>query len=70
MAGNMPSWQNLRAARQTSCVAPRPRKIVKHSNKNAHSIYMYGGDSDAAISKATAVVTYVQSQSQEVGSGD
>ena len=37
-------------------------------NKNTHS--MYGGDSDAAIAKAAAVVTHVQSQSQEVGSGD
>ena len=31
---------------------------------------MYGGDCDAAIAKASAVVTLVQSQSQEVGSGD
>ena len=28
---------------------------------------MYGGDCDAAIAKASAVVTHVQSQSQEVG---
>ena len=42
-------------------------KIVKHSiDKNTHS--MYGGDCDAAI--AAAAVTHVQSQSQEVGSGD
>ena len=31
---------------------------------------MYGGDCDAAIAKAATVVTHVQSQSQEVGSGD
>ena len=31
---------------------------------------MYGGDCDAAIAKAAAVVTHVQSQSQEFGSGD
>ena len=31
---------------------------------------MYGGDCDAAIAKAVAAVTHVQSQSQEVGSGD
>ena len=37
-------------------------------NKNAHS--MYGGDCDAAIAKAAAAVTHVQSQGQEVGSGD
>ena len=37
-------------------------------NKNTHS--MYGGDCDAAIAKAAAAVTYEQSQSQEVGSGD
>ena len=37
-------------------------------NKNTHS--MYGGDCDAAIAKAAAAVTHVQSQSQEVGSGD
>ena len=35
---------------------------MKH--KNAH------GDCDAAIAKAAAVVTHVQSLSQEVGSGD
>ena len=40
-------------------------KIVKHSiNKNTHS--MYGGDCGAAIAKAAAAVTHVQSQSQEV----
>ena len=33
-----------------------------------HSIY--GGECDAAIAKAAAAVTHVQSQSQEVGSGD
>ena len=31
---------------------------------------MYGGDCDAAIAKAAAIVDHVQSQSQEVGSGD
>ena len=31
---------------------------------------MYGGDCNAAISKAAAAVTHVRSQSQEVGSGD
>ena len=31
---------------------------------------MYGGGCDAAIAKASAAVTHVQSQSQEVGSGD
>ena len=31
---------------------------------------MYGGECDAAIAKAAAAVTHVQSQSQEVGSGD
>ena len=31
---------------------------------------MYGGDCDAAIAKADAVVTHVQSQSQEFGTGD
>ena len=38
------------------------RKHLKH--KNAH------GECDAAIAKAAAVVTHVQSLSQEVGSGD
>ena len=81
MAGNVPSWQklgprfsngslheNLRAARQISCAAFLPRKIVKHSQKRTQ--HMYGGDCDAAIAKAAAAVTHVQSQSQEVGSGD
>ena len=31
---------------------------------------MDGGDCDAAIAKAAAAMTHVQSQSQEVGSGD
>ena len=31
---------------------------------------MYGGDCDAAKAKASAAVTHVQSQSQEVGSGE
>ena len=31
---------------------------------------MYGGACDAAIAKAAAAVTHVQSRSQEVGSGD
>ena len=38
------------------------RKHLKH--KNAH------GDCDAAIAKAAAAVTHVQSLSQEVGCGD
>ena len=37
-------------------------------NKNTPSTY--GGDCDAAIAKAAAAVTHVQSQTQEVGSGD
>ena len=78
MAGNVPSWQNLgprfsngslhenlRAARQISCAASLHGKLY---NKNAHS--MYGGDCDAAIVNAAAAVTHVQSESQEVGSGD
>ena len=36
-------------------------------NKNTHG--MYGGACDAAIAKASADVTHVQSQSQDVGSG-
>ena len=44
-----------------------PRKIVEHSS-NTHTAY--GGDCDAAIAEAAAAVTHVQSQSQEVGSGD
>ena len=81
MAGNVPSWQNLgprfsngslhenlRAARQISCAASLRRKIVKHSQKRTQR--MYGGDCDAAIAKAAAAVTHVQSQSEGVGSGD
>ena len=44
-------------------------EIVKHSrHKSTHS--MCCGDCDAAIAEAAAAVTHVQSQSQEVGSGD
>ena len=81
MAENVPSWQNLgprfsndrlhenlRAARQISCAASLPRKIVKHSNKNAHSIFMAATAMQTA--KAAVAVTHVQSQSEEVGSGD
>ena len=81
MAGNVPSWQNLglrflngslhenlRAARQISCAASLHGKLYLKYNKNAHS--MYCGECDAAIAKAAAAVTRVQSQSQEVGSGD
>ena len=46
----------------------RARKLQNTLNKNTPS--MYGGDCDAAIAKAAAAVTRVQSQSQEVGSGD
>ena len=83
MAGNVPSWQNLglrfsdaslhenlRAARQISCAASLPRKIVKHSYSQKRTQHMYGGDCDAAITKAAAATTHVQSRSQEVGSGD
>ena len=81
MAGNVPSWQNLglrfsngslhenlRAARQISCATSLHGKLYLKYNKNAHS--MYCGECDAAIAKAAAAVTRVQSQSQEVGSGD
>ena len=77
MAGNVPSWQNLglrfsngslhenlRAARQISCAASLHGKLYLKYNKNTHS--MYCGECDAAA----AAVTRVQSQSQEVGSGD
>ena len=47
---------------------PTEHKVGKLYNKNAHS--MYGGECDAAIAKAAAAVTHVQSHSQEVGSGD
>ena len=43
-------------------------EIVKHFKTKTHS--MCCGDCDAAIAKAAAAVTHVQSQSQEVGSGD
>ena len=43
-------------------------KCKKPLNKNTHG--MYGGACDAAIAKASADVTHVQSQSQDVGSGD
>ena len=42
-------------------------KLYNTLNKKTHS--MYGGDCDAAIAKASAAVTHVQSQRQEVGSG-
>ena len=43
-------------------------KLQNTLNKNTNS--MYGGDCGAAIAKAAAAVTHVQSQSHEVGSGD
>ena len=82
MAGNVPSWpnfgprlsdssshENLRAARQINCAVSLHGNLEKNTpNKNAHS--MYGGDCHAAIAKAAAAVTRVQSQSPEVGSRD
>ena len=77
---NVPSWQNLgprfEIAAVTEILGRRDKSIVQllstenciHSKKNAHS--MYGGDCDAEITKAAAAVTRVQSQSQEVGSGN
>ena len=79
MTGNVLSWQNLSprflnggchanldAARQINCATSFPWGIsINHlKHKNAH------GDCDAAIAKATAAVTHVQSLSQEVSSGD
>ena len=82
MAGNVPSWQNLgprfsngslhenlRAARKISCAASLLTENCK-TLKQKRTHHMYGGDCDAAIAKAAAAVTHVQSQSQEVGSGD
>ena len=78
MAGNVLSWQNIAQDFQMAAVTKIlmrrenqfrrffpwgiSRKHLKH--KNAH------GDYDAAIAKAAAAVTLVQSLSQEVGSGD
>ena len=45
-------------------------EIVKPSKTKTHTACMCCGDCDAAIAKAAAAVTHVQSQSQEVGSGD
>ena len=44
-------------------------EIVKHS-RHKNTQRMCCGDCDAAIAEAAAAVTHVQSQSQEVGSGD
>ena len=60
--------ENLRAARQISCAASLHGKLYLKYTKNAHS--MYGGECHAAIAKAAAAVTRVQSPSQEVGSSD
>ena len=60
--------KNLDAARQINCAASslgnffKNHKHLKH--KNAH------GDCDAAIAKAAAAMTHVQSLSEEAGSGD
>ena len=39
------------------------------STENCETL-LYGSDCDAAIAEAAAAVTHVQSQSQDVGSGD
>ena len=44
-------------------------KKCKTPLKQKHAS-MYGGGCDAAIAKASAAVTHVQSPSQEVGSGN
>ena len=81
MAGTVSPWQNLGprfsngslhenlgAARHIDYAASLHGKSENTLNKNARS--MYGGDCDAAIARAAAAVTHVQSQSQEVGSCD
>ena len=56
------------ARRDKSVLPLLSTENCKVPNKNAQS--MYGGDCDAAIGKAGATVTHVQSQNQQVGSGD
>ena len=56
------------AERQINCAASLRGKSLNTPNEDAHSIS--GGDCDTAIAKATAAVTHVQSQSQEVSSRD
>ena len=47
---------------------PSWQKLQNTPNKNAHSTY--GGYCDAAKTKAAAAATRMQSQSQDVDSGD
>ena len=66
--------QDFQMAAFTKILERRDKSVVPllsteiFFSKNAHS--MYGGDCDAAITKASAAVTHVQIPSQEVGSGD
>ena len=60
MAGGRAVEASLASSFHEKCKTPL--------NKNTHG--MYGAACDAAIAKASAAVTHVQSQSQDVGSGD
>ena len=65
------SLQPDTTARQISCAASLHGNC-KTPNKNTHSMYVGDcGNCDAAIiAKVAAAVTHVQSQSQEISSGD
>ena len=85
MAGNVLSWRNLSprfsnggchvnldAARPINCTASFLRALgdKQKTLETQTQTQTQNGDCDAVIAKASAVVTHVQSLSQEVGSGD
>ena len=55
--------------RDKSVVPLLSMKNCKTLQTKTHTA-MYGGGCDAAIAKTAAAVTHIQSQSQEVGSGN
>ena len=63
----MAAFTKILGRQNTSVVPLLSTENCKHSS-NTHTAY--GGDCDAATAEAAATVTHVQSQSQEVGSGD
>ena len=64
----MAAFTKILGRRDISVVPLLSTENCKTLLQHAHSVY--GGDCDAAIAEAAAAVTQVQSQSQEVGSGD
>ena len=62
--------QDFQMVAFTKILGRRDTSIVPLLSTENCETLLHGGDCDAAIAEAAAAVTHVQSQSQDVGSGD